>query len=189
MDIPTTFDPAALAHDPLTLLLASACLVVLWLHAAIAKLRDRALFTQHLAAYGVPDLALEGLAWALPLAELALAAGLASPWRAAAAVGSAGLLLLYGAAMAWPLAQGRRPDCGCGGDPLPLSWALVARNAALAGLALLAGGAAGARPLGLADAAAAAAATVLASLLYAGFNQVLRQASRPGALVSSRRSA
>lgn len=177
MDNILAFDFRALAHDPLTLMLATGSLVLLWLHAAFVKLHDRALFTQHLAAYGVPDSRLDALAWALPLAELALAFGLLSPWRSAAALAGAALLAVYAAAMAWQLAHGRRPDCGCGSAPLPLSWALVARNAGLAGVALLAAQSASARPVGWTDAAGAAAGVLLATLLYAGINQVLRQAA------------
>ena len=38
--------------------------------------------------------------------------------------------------MAWHRAHGSRLDCGCGGEPLPVSWVLVARNGVLAALAL-----------------------------------------------------
>lgn len=178
--------------DPLILMIAAGCVAALLLHAAAAKLGDREAFELHLAAYGVPQAAQPALAWALPLAEGALALGLVTPWRAAAAVGAALLLLAYGAAMAWHLSQGRVLDCGCGGEPLPQSWALVARNVLLAALAGVAAQAVAARTdaaaLGLADFAVAAAAVLLAALLYAAFNQLLRQrpARRAG---NSRRSA
>ena len=163
-----------LALDPLLLLIAAGWTAALLLHAALAKLADRGLFHQHLAAYGVPEALQPALVWALPLAEGLAALGLVTPWRPAAALLAAALLALYGAAMAWHLARGRVLDCGCGGAPLPLSTALVLRNLVLAGVALAAALPAGARAIGSADVAVAAAAVVLGALLYAGFTQVLR---------------
>lgn len=164
-----------LAIDPLLGMIAAGCTAALLLHAAWAKLADRGLFEQHLAAYRLPDAALGAMAWAIPLAEAAAALGLVTPLRAAAALLAAALLLLYGGAMAWHLARGRTLDCGCGGAPLPLSWALVARNAGLAAVALAAALPSTARAVSLADGGVAAAAVLLATLLYAAFNQLLRQ--------------
>jgi len=59
--------------------------------------------------------------------------------RAAGLLSAATLLVVYGAAVAINLARGRRHiDCGCAGPAgrRPISGALVARNAALAALAL-----------------------------------------------------
>lgn len=178
--------------DALILMIAAGCIAALLLHAAAAKLGDREAFAQHLAAYGVPDAAQPLLAWALPLGEGALALGLVTPWRALAAAGAAALLLLYGAAMAWHLSQGRVLDCGCGGDPLQQSWTLVARNVVLALLAAVAAQPVAPRPdaaaLGAGDFAVAAAAVLLAALIYAAFNQLLRQNPAQHA-TRSRRSA
>ncbi len=160
--------------DPLLLLIAAGWIAALLLHGALAKLADRGLFHQHVAAYGVPEGLQPAVVWALPLAEGLAALGLVTPWRPAAALLAAALLALYGMAMAWHLARGRRLDCGCGGAPLPLSAALVLRNAVLVVVALAAALPAGARTIGLADFAVAAAAVALAALLYAGFTQVLR---------------
>jgi hypothetical protein len=177
------------ALDPLLLLIAAGWTAALLLHAAIAKLADRGLFHQHLAAYGVPDAAQPVLVWALPLAEAAAALGLVTPWRPAAALLAAGLLALYGAAMAWHLLRGRVLDCGCGGAPLPLSAALVARNAVLAAVALAAAPPSTGRPVGVADFGVAAAALLLGALLFAAFSQVLRsQPARHRSLSSSGRS-
>jgi hypothetical protein len=161
--------------DPLLPMIAAGCIAVLMLHAAIAKLADRGLFHQHVAAYGVPEALQLPMVWALPLAEALAALGLVTPWRAEAALLAATLLALYGATMAWHLARGHRLDCGCGGAPLQLSPWLVARNALLVALALLAAMPADARAIGMADLAVAGAAVALASLLYAVFNQLLRQ--------------
>jgi Methylamine utilisation protein MauE len=164
----------ALLADPLAGWIASAWLAVLFAHAAVAKWGDLALFEQHLAAYHLPDGLRALLLRVLPLLELATAAALLSPWRVAGAALAATLLLAYGAAMAWHLAQGLALDCGCGGEPLPVSWALVARNAALAALALPAAAPHAERALGLGDFAVVAASVPLAALLYAAFNELLR---------------
>jgi hypothetical protein len=168
--------------DPLLPWVASAWLAALLAHAALAKLADRSLFLQHLGAYRLPEASLQALQWSLPLAELAAAVLLLLPaGREAGALLAAGLLLAYGAGMAVHLRSGRAQagglDCGCGGEPLPVSWALVARNTLLASLAALAGAPVAERvsgPLGLADFAVVAASLPLAALLYAAFNQLLR---------------
>ena len=164
--------------DPLPVWMAVACVALLFAHAALAKLGDRALFRQHLAAYRVPGAWQGLLAWALPLAEAAAVALLLSPWRGAGAALASALLLAYALAMAGQLHQGRRPDCGCGGDPLPLSWWLVARNLLLLAPAGLAGAATRARALGAADVLLIAATLLLATLLHAALHQLLRHHAR-----------
>lgn len=164
--------------DPLLVWIAVACTATLFAHGGIAKLGDRALFEQHLAAYGVPPALTGALAWLLPLAEAGAALALLTPWRAAGAVLAAALLLLYAAAMAWHRQQGHALDCGCGGEPLPLSWALVLRNLVLAALALAAAAPMAARALGLADFLVIAAALVLGTLLHAALHQMLRHRAR-----------
>ena len=105
------------------------------------------------------------LAWALGLAELAIAAGLLMPHtRPTAAVAAMALLALYLGAMAVQVAQGKRDmDCGCAGPAARHSIrpALLLRNAvliAVAGLPLLALPASG--PAALALAAATALLTI-----------------------------
>ena len=164
--------------DPLLVWIALACTATLFAHAAVAKLSDRTLFEQHLAAYGLPHGLLPLAVWLIPLAEAATAVALLTPARAWGAAAAAALLLVYGAVMAWHRARGRRLDCGCGGEPLPLSWALVVRNAGLAVLALLAGAPVAPRPLSLADFLVIAAALVLATLLHAALHQMLRHHAR-----------
>jgi Methylamine utilisation protein MauE len=160
--------------DPLPVWIAAALIATLLAHAALAKLADLSLFEQHLAAYRAPQGALHALSLAIPSLELAAAALLLSPWRAAGGALAAALLLAYGGVMAWHRWQGHDLDCGCGGDPLPVSWSLVARNALLALIALAAASAMTTRAMGLADFAVVAASVVLAVLLYAALNQVLR---------------
>lgn len=164
--------------DPLWVWVAVAATAVLLAQAALAKLADRALFEQHLAAYGLPHALGPALAGAVPLAEAALALALFTPWRSAAAVGAAGLLLSYGAVMAWHRAHGHRLDCGCGGEPLAVSWVLVARNALLAALAGGAGATMGPRAMGVGDFLVVAAAVLLGTLLYAALHQILRHTHR-----------
>ena len=76
----------------------------------------------------------------LVLAEIAIVAGLVIPaTRPAAAIGAIFLLALYGFAIALNLRRGRYTiDCGCGGSGQGLSWFLVARNAVLAAIAVMA---------------------------------------------------
>jgi uncharacterized membrane protein YphA (DoxX/SURF4 family) len=117
-------------------------LALLFVVAAISKLQHREEF------YGVvrnfrltPDWLSRPLATLLPVAELAVAAGLLirplAPWAAAFA---AALLLVFAVAIAVNVLRGRVAiDCGCfrQGMKQPLSWLLVLRNVALAAAALL----------------------------------------------------
>jgi hypothetical protein len=171
MSLPSTVAPI----DPLWAAICVALTAALLLHAAAAKAGDLALFEQHLAAYGVPPRLLGSAARLLPAAEGLTVIALLSPWRGAGAALAAALLLLYAAAMAWQRLHGRVLDCGCGGAPLRVSWALVARNLVLAAIAAAAAVPVAQRGLGVADALVIAAAVVLGTLLYAAFNQVLRQ--------------
>lgn len=165
--------------DPVLLMIACGCIAALLLHGAVAKGLERAEFEQHLAAYGVPAALQPALALAVPLAEGLLALALVTPWRTEAALGAAILLLVYAGAMAWHLMQGHVLDCGCGGAPLPVSAWLVARNAILAALAVVGAQPGSGRAVEAGDFAVAAAAVLLAALLYAAFNQLLRQRSAP----------
>jgi hypothetical protein len=161
--------------DPLWAAICVAWTAALLLHAAAAKAGDLALFEQHLTAYRVPPSLAWPMARALPAVEAVAVVLLLSPWRGAGALLAALLLLGYAAAMAWQRLQGRVLDCGCGGAPLPVSWALVARNGVLAAVALASAAPMVDRSLGMADGLVVAAAVVLGALLYAAFNQVLRQ--------------
>jgi len=171
--------------DPLWLMLACGALVILLVHAAAAKLLDRSLFEQHLAAYGVGDALLSVAAVGLPLLEALAAVGLVTPWRAEAAALAAALLALYAGAMAWQRLHGRVLDCGCGGTPLPLSWALVARNAVLIGLCAIAALPALSREIGLADVATTLAGLALACVLHTALHQLLRHAAAASAAAQS----
>ncbi len=191
---------AALLADPIV---AAAC------HAAAAlvlglsvapKLRDLARFQAAFAAYGLlPPAWTRAGALAFVAAEGAAALGMVllpqSPGPALAGLAVAGLAT---AAVAVNLARGRRElRCGCGAaaDSMPISGALLARNAGL--LAVLAvaaastssslAGAAGisdvagtgmARALGTLDWAAAAFCALALLLLWLAATQLLVNAGR-----------
>lgn len=167
-----------LALDPLPVWIARACIAALLAQAALVKFSDPALLEQHLAAYGVPFAALPLAARLLPAFELLAAALLLSPWVGAGSGLAVALLLAYGAAMAAHRLRGHEIDCGCGGEPLAVSWVLVARNAVLALMAWLAGAGMLARAMGWADFLVVVASVLLAALLYAALHQVLRAAHR-----------
>ena len=156
------------ALDPVIGHTAAASVGALLLTGALAKLRDMALFRATLDNYRLlHEAALGAAAVALPLAELAAGALLLPTASRAAGTGLALLLLvLVTGAVAWRLARGGGAiDCGCGGSTeVPLSRGLIARNAVLMLLTLLAALPALDRPTVWLD----ALATVLATLLVLG---------------------
>ena len=164
----------SISLDPLLIWVARAAVAVLLTHAALAKLGDGATLEQHLLAYRVPVAWLSVVAWVLPFAELLTTGLLLSPLRAIGALAAVALLCLFGAAMARALLQGRVLDCGCGGEPLPVSWALVVRNGVLAAVAGLAAAPSTGRHLQGPDFLVVVLAILLSTLLYAAWNQVLR---------------
>ena len=89
------------------------------------------------------------------------------------------LLTAYTAAVVVNVLRGRRHiDCGCGGEPTPLSWALVVRNAALlCALSATIGGPSDAAVTWLGWAFATGAA-VLTLATYVAFNQLLANAGQ-----------
>ena len=126
--------------DPVLYWIASLCLGVLWLGAALGKWRAGREFQQVLGAYKLLPLGLvPAVALLLPLLELCLALGLIVPvmQRLAASL-SAVLLLAYALAMAINLLRGRiHIDCGCSlGKKQAISWWLVTRNCALSSVSL-----------------------------------------------------
>jgi uncharacterized membrane protein YphA (DoxX/SURF4 family) len=166
--------PATFLIDPLPIWIAAAMVATLFAHAALAKMADLSLLEQHLSAYGLPQAILPIATRLLPIIELATAFMLLSPLRTQGAWLAATLLMAYTLVMGYHRWQRHELDCGCGGEPLAVSWALVLRNLVLVLVGLLAACPMGPRILGAADFALVAAAVVLAMLLYASFNQVLR---------------
>ena len=128
--------------DPVFWHSAAASLAAVLLIGAQAKLREQEIFRGAIDAYRlVPQAAVAPLALLLPLVE-AVTGGLllVTSTRALGAALAIALLLLVTGAVAVNLRRGRdRIDCGCGGEiHTPLSLGLVARNAVLMGLALVA---------------------------------------------------
>lgn len=164
--------------DPVAALALRAALALLLAGGALAKLRDLRGFAAAVAGYRLLPAALAGPAAAGFVAcELALAAGLWIPQvRGASALGAAGLLTLYGVAIAVNLARGRRDiDCGCGG-PLgrqTLSEGLVVRNLLLAAAALAAALPVASRSLVWLDALTLAASIAAAATLYTAASALL----------------
>ena len=121
------------------LLVARLLLAAVFAVAGFTKLADRAGTVESIANFGVPSLFARPVAWLLPLWELACAAALipsaSARWAAGATFAT---LLVFIAAIAISLARGRRPDCHCFGQlhSAPVGWTTVARNAALAAVAV-----------------------------------------------------
>jgi peroxiredoxin len=108
--------------------------------AAVAKLADLEGSRRAMRDFGVPGRAAAGLGLALPLAELAIAAGLLFPptaqWSAGAAVV---LLSAFMVGIAAAMRRGEAPDCHCFGQvhSAPAGRGTLARNALLTALAVL----------------------------------------------------
>jgi len=113
-------------------------LALLFVRAAVHKLEDRYRFQGILADYSVlPERTLTAAAVAIPILEITAAILLIVPAaRPPGAMLAGALLVLYALAMGAAVARGHYlMDCGCGDSPEPVSWLLVARNAALVILA------------------------------------------------------
>ena len=125
---------AALAHDPLAILTASLLLAAVFARGAWHKLSDLDMFRVILDAYELlPQRLSNAIAPILGGVEgLTALCLLLPPMRFAGAIGAMFLLAAYAVAIAVNLQRGRFDiDCGCGGAGEGLSWLLVARNAGL----------------------------------------------------------
>jgi hypothetical protein len=131
---------AEFLRDPVLQGAGAGFFALIFAGAAWHKLRVPAVFRTTLAAYRlVPSNLVSATAASLAAAEPAIAFMLLwTPARTAGFLLAAALLALYAGAIGVNLARGRDDiDCGCGGEAQPLSWALIVRNALLAGLALI----------------------------------------------------
>ncbi|WP_077035535.1 MauE/DoxX family redox-associated membrane protein [Pelomonas sp. KK5] len=166
--------------DPVIGHAASAALALIFLQAAVEKLRAPEVFLDAVQNYKLLPASLNwAFARVLPIAELAAALGLlfARPLGAPLALA---LLAIVTAGVLVNVLRGRtRIDCGCGGDQhLPLGPGLLARNAVLMALALLATLPVAPRATVWLDPVAAIAGALALIALYALANGLLRNHSR-----------
>lgn len=140
--------------DPLVILIACGVLIAVFVRAIWHKLSDFDVFKASFADYEIlPQSLVAPAALILVLAEAAIVVGLVIPLtRSVAAIAAIILLLIYAGAIAINLRRGRYMiDCGCGGSGQGLSWFLVARNAILVVIALMAAAAPSARGISITD--------------------------------------
>jgi len=164
------------ALDPALRATLRCALALLWLAAASHKLRDMARFRDALAGYQlVPAAAVRAAAGLVAMVELGLGLTLLVPATGAVPVFATGALLgLYSLAISVNLMRGRRTlDCGCGARPQPIGEGLVARNAVLVAIALVAALPANGRALVWIDAATIAGGAAALAALYAAADAAL----------------
>ena len=115
-------------------------LAIVFAIAAVAKLADLDGSQRAVAGFGLPERLARPLGLALPGVELAIAVALvpAATGRHAA-MAAAALLAVFSAGIVISLARGRTPDCHCFGrlHSAPAGWGTLARNVALAGVAIV----------------------------------------------------
>jgi hypothetical protein len=166
--------------DVLLQLILAAALALLFAAAALHKWRSGPFFEAQLAEYRLlPEALVPVAARALALLELALALGLLVPaTRPLAGGAAAGLLALYGGAIAVNLVRGRDwIDCGCGDTPVLVTPWLLLRNAVLVLGALLVALPAQVRPLGWTDLLLGVPALLVLVVAWALVEQLLENAS------------
>ncbi|EJN33488.1 MauE/DoxX family redox-associated membrane protein [Pseudomonas sp. GM80] len=164
--------------DPIFIIASALAVAVLLASAATHKLRAPGRFARQLADYQLlPEALVRPIGRVIPLLELLIAFALLVPFsRAIAAVSAAVLIALYAAAIGINLWRGRRDiDCGCAGQDQaqPLRPILLARNAVLVALALLATSTPIVRDLGFFDGFVTVAASAVALLIYAAADGLL----------------
>ena len=126
---------------PALVLMASFLLSAVFVAAGVGKLTDRPGTRKAVGEFGAPDLLVSPLALLLPVTELAVAVALLfAATRPSGAVGALVLLGVFSTAIGVSLARGQAPDCHCFGQlhSAPASWKTLVRNAALAGLGVVA---------------------------------------------------
>lgn len=165
--------------DPVLAVVLRGALALLFVVAALHKLRDRHAFRATLDAYALlPSGLTAPLARAVPLVELTAAILIVAPRAATAGAVLAVLLLsVYALAMGVNLLRGRRDlDCGCMGPGArsPVGPGLVVRNLVLIAAALVAGFAPlHARALVWVDFVTVPLAVAVLAALYAAVERVL----------------
>ncbi len=173
------------ALEPLVQATITSGLALLFVNAAVHKLRDLSRFRETLGRYALLPRVLVPIAAGLIIAaEIAVVIAAFMPsGRPFAAASGAALLLLYAAAMSANLRRGRvLMDCGCGGvsERQPLEWWMVRRNLLLAAVALVATLPVSARELGWSDLFVMSCATASAAGLYLAHATLAVARSRVG---------
>jgi uncharacterized membrane protein YphA (DoxX/SURF4 family) len=186
--------------DPLLGWVLRLCTGLLFVSAGYHKLRDPTAFRQVVGHYALlPQRLVPAVAASLPVAELALAAGLVLPEllgidsigqvTRGAALGVVGLLGLYTAAMLANLARGRTGmDCGCGSSGVhrPIGMGLLARNGFLLVAAALCVLPADGRALTWLDGVVVLPCVISCALLYAALEMAAANAKHQKRLFVSR---
>jgi peroxiredoxin len=152
---------------------------------AWGKLADRSATRQAVGDFGVPLRWVPAVAWALSIAEAAIAIGVLLPWVCGvAALATLLLLAVFTAVIVRLLRRGERPSCSCFGaaSAAPIGPKILVRNGLFAVLAVLVGIGALTHPrvpMGLpadnATGCAVAAAVVAVLVWLAGQVRVLRR--------------
>jgi uncharacterized membrane protein len=177
--------------DPVLGYLVSLDLAALLGWSALQKLGARREFIEIIRAYRVlRETWVAAAVYMLPSAELLIALALLIPaFRPAAGGAAAGLLLLYGCAIAVNLKRGRRDlDCGCGltsGRRTIAGWMLV-RNATMAGAAVAVALPWAPRTLAWLDIMTIVAGTAAAALLFASIDALLGRVVPAAAIARAR---
>jgi uncharacterized membrane protein YphA (DoxX/SURF4 family) len=176
--------------DPAITWFAALALAAIFAASAIMKLADLDEFRGALENYRIaPSRIAPILTFLIPIAEFAGAAMIIIPaTRADAAALLLALIAIFTAAIAINLIRGRLYiDCGCFGPALrqKISWWLVARNAALAILAIVVMTPEFERQLEILDGATIALGAITTITLYAAVNYLLANAPRLAALEMS----
>lgn len=111
----------------------------LFVIAGVLKLRDPTAFATEIANYRFLPALAPYLATTLPMIEVVLGLALVigpGPWRRAAALGTAGLLVVFLVAVTQVVARGINVECGCfGGNSGPVTGWTIARDLVLLGAA------------------------------------------------------
>jgi peroxiredoxin len=120
------------------LLLVRLGLAAMFVAAAVGKLSDRDGFRDAIEHFGVSHRSSAAVGWGVPIAELAIAAGLVVVGSAAgAALAAVVLLAVFSIAIVRLMARGESPQCRCFGalGSSSVGAGTLVRNLVLAGLA------------------------------------------------------
>jgi Methylamine utilisation protein MauE len=175
--------------DPAIGFLIIIGIALLFLMAAIHKLRNLALFTEVFAAYRVlPERWARRCAWLIPAIELAIAITLpVSLCRRWAVVAAMGLLIAYASGVAVNLARGKRDlDCGCGaaGSRRSIAAWMVWRNLFLVLILAIAAVPWSSRPFSGSDALTVLGGVAVLAALYAAIDRLLGEVAPKAAALS-----